>query len=75
MSTLSQTHTSENLPETHLKSNELIGAVFLYVLNLGRKRFKNIYHNDHERRNMVMGFIIKLLLLVGVTYLIVAPSI
>jgi len=51
---------------SYIESNELIGALAIYDANIGKKRFKDIYHNNHEKRNRVTGTAIKYSFLIGV---------
>jgi hypothetical protein len=61
----------DQYPERHLESNELLGALFTYLLFFGQRRFKTIYHNRNEKRNILLGFLIKLTVLIAATYWVV----
>lgn len=49
----------------HLNSSEWFGAIIRYLLCLGKKEFNSLYNPNELKRNVTIGNIFKLLLLIA----------
>ena len=63
---------NETNPAAH--SAEWIGAVTLYLLTFGRQDFDAIYTRNKRMRNSMVGTLVKLLLFIGIVYLVLRYS-
>ena len=51
--------------------NSWIGAVLIYLLHLDRKPFTEVYTKEHSFRNGLIGWLVTLIVVLGVMGLIV----
>ena len=54
--------------DTELASSVWLGALFFYLANAGRITFSKLWHQRYRKRNIIIGYLIKLILLIGVIY-------
>lgn len=55
--------------DSSLHSSEWFGAIFYYLLALGKPKFNTVYSAKHRRRNIWTGYFLKLLMLGAIIWL------
>lgn len=53
-----------------MTSSQWFGAAFFYLINLGRIPMKELWTKKHSRRNLWIGYLVKLIVMVVVVYFV-----
>lgn len=55
----------QNEAEAELNSSEWFGAIIRYFFHLGKKRFNTFYNERELKKNALVGYAFKIVLLIG----------
>jgi len=59
---------THNLGEAEFYFSERVGAVFYYSINLGKKSFKELSEKKYIKRNVFVGWILKMVIIFAGLY-------
>lgn len=60
----------QNEAEAELNSSEWFGAIIRYFFHLGKKKFNTFYNERELKKNALVGYAFKIVLLIGLVAIV-----
>ncbi|WP_271424957.1 hypothetical protein [Aequorivita sinensis] len=60
----------QNEAEAELNSSEWLGAIIRYFFHLGKKKFNTFYNERELKKNALVGYAFKIVLLIGLVAIV-----